>query len=92
MQFLELHFLHRKIGQLRGENQNQNKDIAMLKKMVGFQNNKTFVDPIVSLMIKKKLNTKNFVKQSSPPSTNTVRYILLIVINDHIDSFRYKKT
>jgi len=74
LQFLELHFLHREIDQLRDENQNQNKDIAMLKEIVGFPNNQSITDQIVSLIIK-ELHKKKVMKESTPPSTSAVLHL-----------------
>jgi len=76
VQFLELYFLHREIGQLRAEYQNQNKDIAMLKEMTGFKNNRTITDLILSLIIK-ELNDKKmkeplplrYTEQNHDPSS-----------------------
>jgi len=74
MQSLELHFLHQEIGQLRDENQNQNKNIAMLKEIAGFQKNKTLLDQIVSSIIKEIDKKKDGpMKESTPPSSSSVR-------------------
>lgn len=58
---LELRYLHREIGLLRDENQQQNNEIAMLKEMVGFQVNSTIPKQIVSL-IAKEIDEKKKIK------------------------------
>ena len=66
--FIELDFLHREIELLRSENQDQNKEIAFLKETVGFQNNKTIPQQIVSL-IKKEFDEQKKKESPIPKST-----------------------
>jgi hypothetical protein len=53
---IELRFIHREIVILKDENHSQNKEIAMLKEIMGFHNNKTIPDQILKLINRNKKN------------------------------------
>jgi len=57
----------------------------MLKEIVGFQNNRTITDQIVSIIIKEICKKKNSPMNLTHHHQRILFAILPIVIDDHID-------